>query len=491
MDDKLYLGIDYGTSNIKAAFYKKNRPAAAKIDGTKVCIPNVICRTKNKKANSNYEYFIGSEAVNQMKVGVPGFRDVKRYFVRADYTPLFDGNEPVTADELAAETFRWIIDGITANRSKKIEDIGGIVLTVPVCYGERQRRRLIRAAQAAGVSVTGVVPEPAASIFSFDEYNDFLEDHERRRVLVIDVGGGTTDLALAEMYYKKSEDSCCVEIKSSKGIDFGGNIITNIMIDEIFIPEIGREEYEKNKYLVFEAAEKAKTSAFIMEDDVSANVVISNGVLKEISVTYEKLLKILRGTGINEALKDTLDKMLNDAELSQEDIDKVYFIGGGIFIGELRQCIEKYFSIKLEVPDDDDDEMMTTVARGAVELARIFAGNENNVVIRQTIPYHIVSGNTTYMRADSFYDLPGRMCRIQSETLPDGSRGMRFYLVGKDNDSTAEDNRVYLGCFRFDGTPYDDAEYLELTLRKDGEILGTFYNENQDCLGQYPMDLED
>lgn len=82
-----------------------------------------------------------------------------------------------------------------------------IILTVPASFDEVARELTVKAAQQAGLPRLGLLEEPQAAFY------DFVAAHEggqldmalggARLVLVVDVGGGTTDLTLVEIQRPK------------------------------------------------------------------------------------------------------------------------------------------------------------------------------------------------------------------------------------------------------------------------------------------------
>lgn len=73
-----------------------------------------------------------------------------------------------------------------------------VVLTVPASFDEVARELTVRAAQDAGLTRLRLLEEPQAAIYAWiaahDGWRETLDAHES--VLVLDVGGGTTDFSL-------------------------------------------------------------------------------------------------------------------------------------------------------------------------------------------------------------------------------------------------------------------------------------------------------
>ncbi|MFO0697431.1 MAG: Hsp70 family protein [Polyangiales bacterium] len=82
-----------------------------------------------------------------------------------------------------------------------------VVLTVPASFDEGARALTIEAARRAGLPRVRLVEEPQAAFYHFlDANRTKLEEalHDVRLALVVDVGGGTTDLTLVKIELRES-----------------------------------------------------------------------------------------------------------------------------------------------------------------------------------------------------------------------------------------------------------------------------------------------
>ncbi|MEM9189534.1 MAG: Hsp70 family protein [Myxococcota bacterium] len=82
-----------------------------------------------------------------------------------------------------------------------------VVLTVPASFDEAARALTLEAAKAAGLPKLRLVEEPQAAFYDWldrrrDDLEEELEDH--RLALVVDVGGGTTDLTLIRVELRET-----------------------------------------------------------------------------------------------------------------------------------------------------------------------------------------------------------------------------------------------------------------------------------------------
>ena len=65
------------------------------------------------------------------------------------------------------------------------------VITVPAYFTSKQYRETERAAEAAGLEVIEILPEPMAASIAYG-----MDENENQKIFVIDLGGGTFDVSI-------------------------------------------------------------------------------------------------------------------------------------------------------------------------------------------------------------------------------------------------------------------------------------------------------
>lgn len=109
-----------------------------------------------------------------------------------------------TPAEISAEILKYV----KAYSSQHLgEEISRAVISVPAYFDDRQRREVVEAGNLAGFQVERIINEPTAAALSYGL--DHME--EESYVLVYDLGGGTFDVTLLEMF------EGVLEVKASAG----------------------------------------------------------------------------------------------------------------------------------------------------------------------------------------------------------------------------------------------------------------------------------
>ena len=103
-----------------------------------------------------------------------------------------------------------------------------VVITVPAYYTSLQRTIIGDIFTNLGMNVIKILNEPTAAALAYGHYNEMPKQCET--VLVIDCGGGTTDVSLLEMDYMEQ----VYQVKSVSGENFlGGGDVTALLMDDM------------------------------------------------------------------------------------------------------------------------------------------------------------------------------------------------------------------------------------------------------------------
>lgn len=143
-----------------------------------------------------------------------------------------------TPKDIAAKILEFLNEAaIDANEMP----IDRVVVTVPASFQLTQRQDTIKAAESAGIELKGqdLMAEPVAAFLDFLTWSkgDALSAKKVNRVMVVDFGGGTCDVALLQL--TKSDDGN-LEV-ASKGVSrfhrIGGSDIDDVIAYEVLLPK--------------------------------------------------------------------------------------------------------------------------------------------------------------------------------------------------------------------------------------------------------------
>jgi molecular chaperone HscC len=99
------------------------------------------------------------------------------------------------------------------------------VITVPAYFNDKQRKATRRAGELAGLRVERLLNEPTAAALAYGMHRL----HTDTRFLVFDLGGGTFDVSMLEIF------DGVIEVRATTGDNrLGGEDFNEVMIDDIF-----------------------------------------------------------------------------------------------------------------------------------------------------------------------------------------------------------------------------------------------------------------
>jgi rod shape-determining protein MreB len=315
------MAIDLGTAN--TLVYVKGR-------GIVLDEPSVVAITNNR--GRKQVLAVGEEA-KQMVGRTPGNIEAIR--------PLRDG---VIADfEVAEEMIKHFIRKVHNRRSFASPRV---IICVPSGSTAVERRAIQESAESAGARRVFLIEEPMAAAIGAG-----LPVTEPTGSMVVDIGGGTTEVAVLSLG----------GIVYARSIRVGGN-----KMDEAVISYIRRHH---NLLIGEGTAERIKKeigSACLPEDGNGPVVEIKgrdlmNGVPKEIVISQRQIAESLAEpvSAIIEAVKVALEHTA--PELSADIVDKgIVLTGGGALLGNLDFVLRHATGLPVSLAE----EPLTCVALG-------------------------------------------------------------------------------------------------------------------------------
>ena len=311
------IGIDLGTANV--LIYVKGQ-------GIVLNEPSVVAiKTESKNILA-----VGEEA-HQMLGRTPG----KVQSIR----PLKDG---VIADfDLTKE---MLINFIKKIKAKGIFTKPRILICCPSNITEVERNAIKEVAEAAGARKVYVEEEPKVAAIGAG-----LDISKPSASMVIDIGGGTTDIAVLSLG----------DIVTSNSITVAGDLFDQDII-----------KYVKDKYKLLigeQTAEQVKIKIGTVYSETKKEKMtirgrdISTGLPNSITITSKEVAEALKDSAnkIVLSVKDVLEKTM--PELSADIVENgIVVTGGGALLSGFKELLKE----ELKVPITIADSPLTCVAEG-------------------------------------------------------------------------------------------------------------------------------
>lgn len=334
------MGIDLGTANILV--YVKGK-------GIVINEPSVVAiNTQTKEVLA-----VGEDAKNMIG-RTPGNIVAIR--------PLSDG---VIADFDVTQTM--LKHFIKKARGKSSLFRPRIVVCVPSGVTEVEKRAVEEAAMQAGAREAYLIEEPMAAAIGAD-----LPVQEPVGIMIVDIGGGTTEVAVISLG----------GIVTSKSVRVAGDELDSAIVNYVkreYNLMIGERTAEEIKINIGTADINQNNKSKAME--VRGRDLLS-GLPKTIKVTSEEIYKAMKDSinQIVESIKTTLEK--TPPELSSDIMERgIVLAGGGALLDGLDRVINKETGIAVSVAENPKDCVAIGTGRSLedIDILRRVAKNSRKI----------------------------------------------------------------------------------------------------------------
>ena len=221
------------------------------------------------------------------------------------------------------------------------QEVTEAVITVPAYFSDSQRQATKEAGQIAGLEVKRIVNEPTAAALAYgvDKANKDM------KIAVFDLGGGTFDISILEF------GGGVFEVLSTNGdTHLGGDDFDQVIIDWLaseFKAEEGVDLTADPMALqrLKEAAEKAKIElSSTTSTEINLPYIMPvNGVPKHLVKTLTRAKFEALAHNLIQACLEPCKKAMQDAGLSNSEIDEVILVGGSSRIPAVQKVVEDFF----------------------------------------------------------------------------------------------------------------------------------------------------
>lgn len=407
----MIIGIDLGTTNSLCAYYSE--------EGAKI-IPNRLGKPLTPSVVSVDEQgvvSVGETAKEYALMHPDRAASVFKRFMGTDKQYQL-GNYEYHSEELSAFVLRALKEDAETYLNEEITEA---VISVPAYFDDKRRKATKRAGELAGLKVERIISEPTAAAIAYGLY----EKRKSTRFLVFDLGGGTFDVSILELFEN------ILEVRAVAGDNYlGGEDFTDILVNafleehEISADSLTLRELGK----LHQAAETAKCE-FSDKDEVTI-AFRHHEEEKEYTISlkdYETLCEPLL-----EKIRKPIQRSLSDAHIKLSDIDEVVLVGGATKLSAVHNFIVKLFR---KFPDTsiNPDE---AVALGAAIQA---AMKERNKAVKEVILTDVCSftlgTEVCVERGNGSFEAGHFMPILDRNTVIPASRTERVYTLHDNQES--------------------------------------------------------
>ena len=457
------IGIDLGTSTTEAAIYRNGKPELILNFLQQPVTPSAVGIDENgnwivgERARAQYLLYPEKTAI-----------EVKRGIGTDHMFPI--GKQRFTAVELSSR----ILEHVYTYASDFLgEPVDRAVISVPAYFNDIQRRETVMAGHAAGFQVERIINEPTAAALSYG----LLHMDEESHILVYDLGGGTFDITLLEMF------DGVLEVKASSGDNkLGGKDFDECLINH-FCEEFRKQhriDPASDAHAMVRLKSEAESCKKALSESDSYRVILPALMKKnndpiglDITVTRDRFEEMT--SHLLERTHHPIDTVLSDAGLSPFEIDKVILVGGSTRMPMVVKDLEAYLNIPVSTAVNPD----FAVAEGAAIQAAIIAGDispDEGLIMTDVNPYTLGVRVFDGMTSDKMSVIIPRNVTIPVVREQIYSTSFDYQTVAKIEVFQGESERVssnhFLGDFSISGIPPKKAAKEQICVNFSYDLNG-------------------
>jgi len=361
------IGIDLGTTNSLAAVW---------MDGQAVLVPNVLGAYLTPSCVSidqDGSVLVGLAAQERLQTHPERSAALFKRLMGTQQT-LFLAGKPYRPEELSAFVLKALKADAEAFLGQAIDEA---IISVPAYFSDAQRKATRISGQLAGLRVERLINEPTAAALAYGLH----QKQEESQFLVFDLGGGTFDVSILELF------EGVMEVRATAGDNFLGgedfvHSILKAFIEHTKLPEAAQQDIHLKAELLnqIELAKRqlsiqSTANISVMWQDTPYRYQLTD---KEFASISEPLLLRLR---------DPVARALRDSNIRTSELSSVVLAGGATRMPIVRKLVARMFG-RFPAMDLNPDEV---VARGTAVQAGLKMKDAalDEIVMTDVCPYSL------------------------------------------------------------------------------------------------------
>lgn len=461
IENKPIIAIDLGTSNSLVGVFDGNQARILSNAYGKKMTPSAIA------LDEEAQLLIGQAAMELRSAGKEVLSSFKRLMGTEQKLKL--GTKSFSAIELSSLILKTLKQDAEHELQCEIEEA---VITVPAYFNDIQRQATISAAEMAGLSVSRLINEPTAAALAYG-----LGQTDDSCFLIFDLGGGTFDISVVELF------DGVIEVRASAGDNYlGGDDFVTLLMKQFWKTHYatlnGTEQFILPEIEVALRA-KAQQVLHMLSQSTQAEFVF-HWKDQQISMLIEQAEFLQWSEPLLARLRRPLERALRDARIQPSQVDQVIMVGGATRIPAVRKMVTKLFG-RFPSTSIQPDE---AIVRGACIQAGLKAKVQSlkEVVLTDVCPFSlgIAVGDHQQFSPILERNIVIPASRVNNYVaMNKGQREINVRVFQGEN-RLCKDN-IFLGELNVDLPPNDDYESIDVRfsynpngiLDVDVEVLST------------------
>jgi molecular chaperone HscC len=366
------IGIDLGTTNSVAAWLADDGPRL---------IPNALGQPLTPSV-------VGVDPDGHLLVGAPAkeLRVTHPERTASLFKRQMGGDWKA---ELAGRTYSpeelssLVLAALKADAEAALDrPVHRAVVTVPAYFNDRQRKATIAAGKIAGLDVERILNEPTAAALAYG----FHESRTEKLLLILDLGGGTFDVSIVEVFDGTIEVRASAGESFLGGEDFTRNLAARLLETQGLTYERAEMQSPRMVARLIQQCEIAKCR-LARHDTAEVRMPDRDGNLSEstppMNVAREQFETWTAPTLARIELP--IRRVLGDAKIAREQISEIILVGGATRMPAVVRRVAELLGKEPQQRFNPDE----VVALGAAVQAGLFARSAvvDDLVVTDVAPF--------------------------------------------------------------------------------------------------------
>jgi molecular chaperone HscC len=361
----MIVGIDLGTTHSLVAVWR---------DGATQLVSNALGEwlTPSVVGLDDEGHVLVGKAARERLQTHPGSTTAlfKRHMGSAHEVKL--GSRGYRPEELSA----LVLKSLKADVERAFgEPVTEAVISVPAYFSDAQRKATRVAGELAGLKVEKLINEPTAAALAYGLH----QKEGETSFLVFDLGGGTFDVSILELF------DGVMEVRASAGDNFlGGEDFDQLLLEHFVTLHRNESGFPSTVAVKQSLRREAERVRKALGQDASAEFVLRHADREwRKTVTQDQLIELY--APLLDRLRAPIERALRDARIRVADLDEILLVGGTTRMPLIRKLAASLFGRFPSISLNPDE----VVAHGAAIQAALKARDAalDEVVLTDVCPY--------------------------------------------------------------------------------------------------------
>ncbi|MCV4281322.1 molecular chaperone HscC [Pseudomonas capsici] len=361
----MIVGIDLGTTNSLVTVWRDGKTQLVANALGEMLTPSVV------GLDDDDQILVGKAARERLQTHPSRTAALfKRHMGSAQKVSL--GANAYRPEELSA----LVLKSLKADVERAFgETVTEAVISVPAYFSDAQRKATRVAGELAGLKVDKLINEPTAAALAYGLH----QKEGETSFLVFDLGGGTFDISILELF------DGVMEVRASAGDNFlGGEDFDLALVDHFIDLHRSEADFPPKASIGPSLRREAERVRKALGQDSSAEFVLRHADREwRKSITQEQLSELY--APLLSRLRAPIERALRDAKIRVADLDEILLVGGTTRMPLIRKLAAGLFGRFPSITLNPDE----VVAQGAAIQAALKQRDAalEEIVLTDVCPY--------------------------------------------------------------------------------------------------------